>query len=581
METPATQKPVKQPAYQRRGIQVTLAALLILFSMTLVLLPYGMNYQLRQWIEANGNDRVSIENIDFNPFTATLSLHQLQAHKGDIATLSITKLYLRLAWRPLWDRHIVVKAARLEGAKLLIDQRDKSSLKIGGILLDTEQSINTTTNTPLQFSLNRLEINDSNIEYRDTQINSRLHIEKSLITNLSSFSPEQPAALNLHGELDDASFKLQGELLAFTAGGGFKGSLNIQDLLFAPYAPLAEPALNQLQGVATIDSRINIQQQPRGQISLTQDGEITLHNLQSNTADQQFRSKTLAWQGKIQYKHEEESSHVKLVGDLKLDDSHIHIPDQQLEIRQGKFNWSGDSEISLSARETSTIAIKGVARNNQFKLSAPQNDTELSYAQLNWDGSTITDIDHATGSSHTKLAGKLKLDDSHIFFPDQKLEIQQHEFNWSGDSEISLPSSGTTLITVNGKTSNTQLKLSAPQRDTELSYIQLNWDGSTTTGINNEFNSLTINGDLNIQGLKAISPGKNYTMMQFESLQAPTINGQFPQHLTARDIQFNSLTLGQQELTEDTNDPVTASALAHYGKLVLQNTEYSEKELYG
>jgi hypothetical protein len=579
MKPMATQQPVKQALYKRRGAHITLAMLAIIFSLTLVLMPLGINHLLKQWIETHGNDRVSIENIDFNPFTATLSLHQLQARKGDAITLSINKLDLQLAWHPLWNRHIVVEAARLKGAKLLIDQRDDASLKIGGISLDAEQPIKSTdTKTAWQFSLNRLEIITTSIEYRDTQINSRLHIEEFLITSLSSFSPQQPAVLNLQGKLDDASIKLQGELLAFTAGGGFEGSLNIQDLSFTPYASLAEPALNQLQGTATISSHISIQQQPKGQISLTQDGEIALHSFQFSTAGTQFRNKEFNWQGKFQYQNDAGSIHTKLTGDLNLEDSHILLPDQQLEIQQGKFNWSGDSEISLPAKGTALITIKGVVRNSQFKLLAPQDDTELSYAQLSWDGSTTTDIDNATGSSHTKLTGNLKLDDSHIFFPDQQLAVQQHKFNWSGDSEISLPARGATLITINGIASNSQFKLSAPQRDTELSYVQLKWDGSTTTNIDDEFNSLTINGNLDIQDLKAISPGKNYTLMQFTSLQASTINGQFPQQVTAPDIQFNNLTLGQQGLTEDTGSPHVAAALAHYGKLVLENTDYSEKE---
>jgi hypothetical protein len=341
---------------------------------------------------------------------------------------------------------------------------------------------------------------------------------------------------------------------------------------------LAEPVLKQLQGTATIDSQISIQQQPKGQVSLAHDGEIALHNFRFSTDGKQFRNKAFNWKGNFQYQNEAGIIQTKLAGDLNLDDSHILLPDQQLDIQQGKFNWSGNSTFNLTASGTAMVTIKGVARNSQFKLLAQQHDTELSYTQFSWDGSTTTDIDNTTGASHTRLTGNLKLDDSHIFFPDQQLTVQQHTFNWSGDSEISLPAGGVTLLTTNGIASNSQFKLSAPQRDTELSYINLKWDGSTITNIDNGFTSLTIDGDLDIQDLKAISPGKNYTLMQFASLQASSINGQFPQQIAAPDIQFNKLTLGQQEITEDTSGTHAATALAHYGKLALENTDYSEKE---
>jgi hypothetical protein len=128
MATPLS-APDSPPFYRRRGPRLTAAIVVLLFLATLILLPIGIGYGVKQWILANGGDQVSVEDVDFNPFTATLGLHHLEVHKGGARPLLVPELGLHLSWHPLWYKQIVIDGVSIKGGACWWIARNRASCR--------------------------------------------------------------------------------------------------------------------------------------------------------------------------------------------------------------------------------------------------------------------------------------------------------------------------------------------------------------------------------------------------------------------------------------------------------------------
>ena len=105
----------------RRGLLIVtgLVALLIFL---LVLTPYVIGWLASDWLRKQGADTVELQNVDFNPFTGTLAIEQLNVVKQDSERLIIPRLMLHLDWEPLFSRKVYIKEVTIEGVRLLIAQ---------------------------------------------------------------------------------------------------------------------------------------------------------------------------------------------------------------------------------------------------------------------------------------------------------------------------------------------------------------------------------------------------------------------------------------------------------------------------
>lgn len=96
-----------------RWFWVTMAALAFI-GLILTLLPYGFDYGAERWLMSHGADLATVDDIDFNPFTGTLVVHDLQVEVGNARVMHIKEAILNVDWLPFWRRKAHVE--KLTGA---------------------------------------------------------------------------------------------------------------------------------------------------------------------------------------------------------------------------------------------------------------------------------------------------------------------------------------------------------------------------------------------------------------------------------------------------------------------------------
>ncbi|TNF92405.1 MAG: hypothetical protein EP297_13340 [Gammaproteobacteria bacterium] len=253
---------MKKPLISRRPIILLSASVLLatLFLITLVLLPHGISYGIKQWILDNGGERVSIENVDFNPFTGNFAIYNLNVGKNNITPLNITEIKLHLNWLSLWSNQVLIEGVSIRGVNLLIDQSEKAYSQIGGIMLAPEPKTKTAdeSDSPWGLAIQFLNMRDVSIDYKIQALSSRLQIKRFEMKSLASAHPNQETIVKLDGQVDNAEIKLQGKLKPFSAEPGFTGKVEMKGVTLNKYASLLPPSISQVKGSSNIDTEFGI-----------------------------------------------------------------------------------------------------------------------------------------------------------------------------------------------------------------------------------------------------------------------------------------------------------------------------------
>ncbi|MCW8963329.1 MAG: DUF748 domain-containing protein [Gammaproteobacteria bacterium] len=474
------------PLYKRPAILIAAATLVVIFIVTLIGVPHGISYAVTQWVRDNGNDQVSVEDVDFNPFTGTLVIHQLHAKRMDNTPLAINELKLDFVWHKLLSKQVVVEAVSIQGVGLVIEQDDKGQLRVGGIRGgDKQSSTENNADVPWGFAIDTLTLADVGVEYQSPELTSRLQISELEIADLASFLPDQQSSFKLDGKLDEAKVDITGKFKLFDAARGFKGKVILQGINFEKFAALLPEAIGKLNGVGKLESTLDIQYQPEGKLTAELGGEISLSAVELVTEDVSYKGEALSWTGQSSYHGgAEDPVTITLIGDLRLE------------------------QIDLADADT--------------------------------------------------------------------LSIQQDMLTWSGDSTITLPVKESIQVINKGKLASGRLSFFAKDRDTRLLYENLTWDGKVNFNTTDTAKSLVATGEIAVDDLRAISPKNNVTLLMFDNLNIKDINTQAPQMFSAAKTEFSGLTLGKQGIDKDDSNQEEVFSLVHYGKLVLDDLQYSQ-----
>jgi hypothetical protein len=154
-----------------RWLRLTVLGVAVL-GVILIGTPFLIKHLARQWLLENGGSEVQLRDVDFNPFSGTLLLEELEVEVDRETTLSFASAGLDLAWLPLFRKQITVQSVELAGFRIIADNRDV--LRIGGIFLpaeaDAEADEEPATN-PWTSGIESLMLKDFLIEKHKVRAN--------------------------------------------------------------------------------------------------------------------------------------------------------------------------------------------------------------------------------------------------------------------------------------------------------------------------------------------------------------------------------------------------------------------------
>ena len=344
----------------KRWFRVT-AILCFLLAGVLIGTPILLKLYAKQLLLEHGGDEVVFEDIDFNPFTATLALKGLEVRVDSLTTLSFEKVAAGLSWTPLLDKKIAVERVELSGFTIVIDDRPEDSLLVGGIRIPKNTASDTepgdTQPGEWMGGIDKLALRDVHFKYADQHLDLLIDITSLELDDLNQWSKEDPAHLTVSGSLNQAPFSLDAELAPLAAQPAYRGTLTIDSLSLGAFAQVAKPAVSSLAGELSYDGKLAFSQKDGGFV-LNHDGDVRLQALDAVLDDPALHvtNRAANFSGTLELIATDGPPQIQLASDITLQDLHLVAEQNTLELLSAdKLQVSG-----VSLEGTDKLAIQSI-----------------------------------------------------------------------------------------------------------------------------------------------------------------------------------------------------------------------------
>ncbi len=528
-ETSANQKNVL-----KRWKPAWIGALLVLFVLGVVLAgaPLLISQQFQKWVLANGGEKVTLENVDFNPFTAELGFYNVVIERSGYRPFQLPELTLKARWKDLFARRFVIERVSLNGAQLTLDQSQPGQEHVGGILLKNlvvqQAPEPETEEEPWSFQLVDLRLRDFKLAYKHPALQSVIDVETLSIERLDTDPLAEPADISLKGVIDAAPFALDGRLDLFSAEPGFDGRVVLEGLPLGRYLKRLAEEMQQNTAIVSVDSKLDIVRSADGGFTLEQAGEWALQEVR--------------WQ------------------------------DGALALNAQRLGWGGDISAQVSARNALRLNTNGRLRGNDLGFEDRDSGLSIQDQQLVWEGRSETALTPGRDLELT-LNGQLRNRQLAVGMPAQPMQLQNGELDWQGSVNVDLAAAGGMTVVTQGRLHNTGFALQRPAQQLDLVNRQLHWQGELSLQTVNDRLALESSSNLDLSGLRMQTLDTKEPMVLADKVEAKNLLIKALDEASLEQLAISGLSLGQEQKLDEFDQALPG--FSNHEALLLEQVDYS------
>jgi hypothetical protein len=270
-----------------------------------------------------GLGQVEIGNIDLNLFRGKLSLEEVALYKSAARVFSLERADFDLSILSLLEQRLHLQSLSLRGLSVTVKQDEGQPLQVAGIVLpqgEPEKKESSDSETPQSWSLgiDGLKIQDSAIQIILPQFTETIELEDISLGALAMWRPDYITPLHLHIGVRNGELNLKAKSNPFAQFPEHQVELNLSGLQLETFAGLAQPMLLVLRGELSSQMTVKLQQTPEQIISLSQQGNLSLHDFRVQSGETTLENKTLLWNGQATSTDLNDVNALNIQGSLKL-----------------------------------------------------------------------------------------------------------------------------------------------------------------------------------------------------------------------------------------------------------------------
>jgi hypothetical protein len=407
-------KPQAIPAWKSRWFKIV-ATIVALFLIILAITPMIIKTTLSKWLLENGADSVSIENIDFNPFSGTAAVDGLDVQIAEKVVLANTRVYFDISILKLINKGIAVENAILKDLMVDIEQQADGKIRIGSLLIDPAASSEEEKKEKIEkeiawwLDLGKVTLENCVIRYASPQLSSDLVIDTALLEDLSTLPGEQKASLELAAHFNESSLKASLLLTELTPSLNMSGDVNLEKLSLADFSGYTKDILNRLTSTLDLQGKVNVVLSETKALDAEFDGKLNIAATDVAGKDFNTTAATVNWDGALSYltNAEQGKQEIKLDGKLGLENYEVKLP--AIEAGAANTAWTGKVNYALDRAKTmQDIDITGELNGTQIKLGLLDQNIELNQQEI----STTPSVDLKIENKTVQLSGKASLNAS-------------------------------------------------------------------------------------------------------------------------------------------------------------------------
>lgn len=425
-----------------------IAALALLTAIILVGTPFLLQELFRDWLLENGGDQVTVEDVDFNPFMGTLQLKGIQIQVNQERTLAYDSASLDLEWLPLLKKRVVVETVTLRGLQMRVDNTDDLLLILGGIRInkgtgETPDAESETAPSEWAASVQTLTLEDIDLTYRDRNIDITTTIDSLQLHDLTQWSPNTPARLEMNGSINNAPLSLNAELLPYAVKPSYKGKIKLDQFGLDVLSAYVKDQFSEFSGQVSVETDFNLEQDGQS-LKIQHQGKLSVNQLALTNPGERIEEKGLSWDGNGNTSVNLESSalNTNVKGKLVSEGLNVENTDPPVEASYDELTWNGNialatggDELQLEIRaDTLVKALDFTAKTRKLRLGSAdsfkiaglvlEGTDKVSIEKANIGGLTIgqQELD-AAGDSKPAVARTKMLQIDKIIYADNALSI--------------------------------------------------------------------------------------------------------------------------------------------------------------
>lgn len=333
------------------------AALALLTAIILVGTPFLLQELFRDWLLENGGDKVTVEDVDFNPFMGTLQLKGIQIQVNEERTLAYDTASLDLEWLPLLKKRVVVESVTLRGMQMRVDNTDDLLLILGGIRInkgtgEAPDAESETAPSEWAASVQTLILEDIDLTYRDRNIDITTTIDSLQLHDLTQWSPNSPARLEMSGSINNAPLSLNAELLPYAVKPSYKGKIKLDQFALEVLSAYVKDQFSEFSGRVSLETDFNVEQDNQI-LKIQHQGKLSVNQLALTNPGNRIEEKGLSWNGNGNTTVNLESSalNTNVKGKLVAEGLNIENTDPPVEASYDELTWNGSIALATGGDE--------------------------------------------------------------------------------------------------------------------------------------------------------------------------------------------------------------------------------------
>ncbi|GEM_PF-1278186 len=369
----------------------------LIIGVIIISTPFAIQYGIVKGLTAAGSKQVTVEDVDFNPFSGKLAVKNLQATVEGKPEIEVSLFAIEVDWLPLFKKQISIKSILLKGLNLDVAQTKDKKLIIGGLNLPASDGEGDVKEKPEEdgapmewgIGLGSMHFVDNVIDFQSPEFSTDIKIDDLLLAQLFSWKPKEEADFKVSTRINDAPVSGEVKLSAFADRPFVKGKLKIDQFVLDHFITLAGGSFNELKGKLSTDISFSLLIEESG-VSYQQAGMISLQESEVGLTDIHLAHQKAVWDGEINFALLDGEIDLSAKGGFDLDGHKNSLKSPELETKLSSAGWKGNVEFKQKA-EKSLLKVNGGllaegldSRNRKTKLTLLQLDKlELKEISIN------------------------------------------------------------------------------------------------------------------------------------------------------------------------------------------------------
>jgi len=366
-------KPSKGNLYLRR-----LLYFIVVLTLILLIAPYIIRYELIKSLRAAGAVSVQIDNLDYNPFTAVISIDQLLIKNAHKNLLRVSKARLDVGYFPVLRRRLIINNASLQDADILIEQDAQGELTIAGFKIQDKGNSSESDQNSWQAGIESLTLTNTSIRVHINRQDHLLKINSAKLERLRTWEADNNAHLLFNGALNDARLELDINLGLFGNSLDVSGRMHLDTLELHTLLP-------DLYGQLTVVGNTVIKLKKQGHLDINHEGDFILTKAKYTHPDLIFSASDITISGKNSLALDKnrsgmESATFTHTGSISIKQSSLVQPDKNIELL--RFSKLNAKHINIQSRNTIDLSDISLTQTNLLTDRLSSDSAPMARSEL-------------------------------------------------------------------------------------------------------------------------------------------------------------------------------------------------------